>query len=429
MKMLRDESGNILILTALSSTLLLTFLAFALDIGNLFYTQRQLQTMADAAALAGAQVAGSCATGNSDCGVVTTAATTALTEGGNPTPTLYTQCGATSGTGLLLTVNNPPCVMGANDPNNADVHYVEAVVSYTQPTMLAGIFGIHSLVISARAEAGKAVPGTGRYGMYTSGLTLNSGGSVTDATGDTTGIYDSGSAMEDSGGTISVGAGNYTVQGAVTNNGATVSPAPTTGPVVTDPYAGLTAPTQPANTSSSCCSPVGGTTTLQPGYYSSGLNFNGSGYTVTLAPGLYYFASGITLGQVNYTGNGVIIYIAGGQFNMNSAAQMTLTAPTAAQIAANPSAYSGCTASCANMLIWQSATDSDALNLDSATGSSWGGAIYLPDAQLTLNGGSYVTAYGPIDAKTVMLDSAISLSTGFGGGGATNGSLLISLAE
>ena len=302
--------------------------------------------------------------------------------------------------------------------------------------MLAGIFGIHSLVISARAEAGKAVPGTGRYGMYTSGLTLNSGGSVTDATGDTTGIYDSGSAMEDSGGTISVGAGNYTVQGAVTNNGATVSPAPTTGPVVTDPYAGLTAPTQPANTSSSCCSPVGGTTTLQPGYYSSGLNFNGSGYTVTLAPGLYYFASGITLGQVNYTGNGVIIYIAGGQFNMNSAAQMTLTAPTAAQIAANPSAYSGCTASCANMLIWQSATNSNAMILDSGSSVELGGAIYVPDAQVTLNGGATAAAYGMVVVQSLMMDSTLTLSCTSmpggvcpGGGSGGSGSKTVALAE
>jgi len=425
MKMLRDESGNILIMTAVIFTLLLSFLAIAIDLGNLFYTQRQLQTMADTAAMAGAQVAGAC--GTNDCGIITTAATSALSEGNNPTPTLFTQCGAMSGTGLLMTINNPPCALGATDPNNADAHYVEAVVSYKQPTLLAGIFGIKSMVITARAEAGKAVPSAGGPGMVIGGLTLNSGGSITDAATYTTGIYDNGNAMEDAGGTIHVG--SYSVHGTVTNNGATINPSPTTGvPILADPYASLTVPTQPS-ASPSCCGPYSGATTLQPGYYSSGLNFNGSGYTVNLASGLYYFASGLNIGGINFTGTGVTIYIAGGQLNMNSASQMTLTSPTAAQIAASPSAYSGCTAACANMLIWQSISDSDAVNLDSASGSSWGGAVYIPDGQLTLNGGSYVTAYGPIVAQSAMVNSAISLSVGTGGGGPTNGSLTIALAE
>jgi len=432
MKMLRDESGNILIMTAVSFTLLLSFLAIAIDLGNLFYSQRQLQTMADAAAMAGALEAGACSSSTPNCAVITTAATSALTEGGYPSPTLFTQCAATSGTGLLMTINNPPCALGATDPNNSDAHYVEAMVSYNQPTLFAGILGIRTLNISARAEAGKAVPTAGPYGMWTHGLTLNSGGSVTDAGTYTGGIYDSGSAMEDAGGTINVGAGNYNVQGTVTNNGATISPAPTKGATVADPYASLTVPTQPG-ASSSCCSPISGATTLYPGDFSSGLNFNGSGYTVTLNPGLYYFNSGLNIGGINFTSTsagGVTIYIAGGQLNMNSTSQMKLTAPTAAQIAADPTDYSGCTSACAGMLIWQSANDSNAVNLDSASGSNWGGAVYIPDGQLTLNGGSYVTAYGPVVANSVMLNSAISLSVGFGnGGGPSNGSLTIALAE
>jgi Flp pilus assembly protein TadG len=443
--MLKDESGNVLVLTALCSTLLISFLALAVDIGNLYYTQRQLQTLADSAAMAGALAQSGCSA--NDCAVITTAAVDALTEGGAPSPTLFKNCAATSGTGLLLTVNNPPCAV-ASDPNNTSANYVEAVVSYTQPTFFAGIFGHHTMQISARAEAGKYVPSGGGPCLNSIGasgqtLTLNSGAKITDANGSTCGMnVNSGASpavMEDAGATVTIG--SYTIHGTATNNGALLTPAPTTGSaIVPDPFASLTVPTVPG-ASSSCCNPISGATTLQPGYFSSGLNFNGSGYTVTLNPGLYYFANGLNIGGINFTSTsagGVTIYIAGGQLNMNSASQMSLTAPTAAQISASPSDYSGCTSACAGMLIWQSATDSSAVNLDSASGSSWGGAVYLPDAQLTLNGGSYVTSYGMVVANTVMVNSAISLSCasmpggvcpGGSGGGGGSGSTTISLAE
>ena len=54
MKILREERGNVLVLTVLCMSMLLSFMAMAIDVGNLYYTQRQLQTLADAAAMAGA---------------------------------------------------------------------------------------------------------------------------------------------------------------------------------------------------------------------------------------------------------------------------------------------------------------------------------------------------------------------------------------
>ena len=55
MRILRDENGQTLVLTALCGSALLGFMALALDVGVLFHTKRNLQTAADAAALAGAQ--------------------------------------------------------------------------------------------------------------------------------------------------------------------------------------------------------------------------------------------------------------------------------------------------------------------------------------------------------------------------------------
>ena len=73
MKFLRDESGQMLVLTALSMTALLGFLALSTDVGMLFHTRRNLQIAADAAATAGAlnisygASAVSCRTGSRDC--------------------------------------------------------------------------------------------------------------------------------------------------------------------------------------------------------------------------------------------------------------------------------------------------------------------------------------------------------------------------
>jgi hypothetical protein len=412
-------------------TILLSFLALAIDIGNLFCEQRQLQMFADAAAMAGALEASACGTTN--CAVIQTAATTALTEGGSPAPTLFLQCAAASGTGLLLTINNGPCALGASDPNNLNKNYVEAVVTEQEPTFFAKIFGVSTVQISARAEAGKSSPPspclnvTGTSSPPT--LTLNSGASITDASGSTCGVNVDAlgdAVMEDSGATVNVG--SYTVHGTVTDNGGSYTPTPTTGAaVVPDPIAEeitagtLTIPTQPA-TSTTCCNPVSGATTLQPGYYSSGLNFNGSGYTVTLASGLYYFGGSMLVGGVNLTGSNVTIYFENGSLTMNSASTMTLSAPA--------------TGTTAGMLIWQATSDTNKMILDSSSTSSWKGAIYLPDAQLTLNSSSGVVAYGMVESQSLMLNSAISLSCSLmpggvcpGGSGSANGSATIALAE
>src|SRR5579864_4124868 len=49
----KDESGNVLVLAALSMTALLGFMALATDVGIMFRTRRNVQIAADAAAVAG----------------------------------------------------------------------------------------------------------------------------------------------------------------------------------------------------------------------------------------------------------------------------------------------------------------------------------------------------------------------------------------
>jgi Flp pilus assembly protein TadG len=413
MRMLKEERGNVLILAAASLTMLLSFLALSADVGNLFLTQRQLQSLADAAAMAGALEITAC-NNTAKCGIMTTAASNAMTESG------------VSLTGVNLTLNNGPSAL-AGDPNAGKLNYVEAIVTENVPTYFARVFGVTTVAISARAEAGYAIGNNGPcanvIGPSGQTLTLNSGARIVDAAGSNCGLNVNSSgtpaAMENSGATVNVG--SYTVHGTVTNNGGSYTPAPTTNsPTVPDPYASLTPPTQPA-TSPTNSGTVNGATTLQPGTY-TGLNFNGSGYTVTLSPGLYYFTGNLMIGGVNLTGTGVTIYMANGsQLNMNSASKMTLTAPT--------SGLTGC-ASCTGMLIWQALGNTSAMNLDSGSSSSWGGAIYQPSGQLTLNGDSTVTSYSSIVANTLMVNSSIILSgASSGSGGPPDGSTAIALAE
>src|SRR6476620_7953635 len=51
---LRDESGQVLVMTFFSMALLLGFLGLAIDVGVLFHARRHMQAVADAAAMAGA---------------------------------------------------------------------------------------------------------------------------------------------------------------------------------------------------------------------------------------------------------------------------------------------------------------------------------------------------------------------------------------
>ena len=439
MKILRDESGGVLVLTALGFTTLVSFLAIAIDVGSNFYTQRQLQTLADSAAMAGALDIGSCGTTHG-CSVMQTAAKTAFTEGGSPAPTLFLGCATASGTGLLLTINNGPCALGASDPNNGNTNYVEAVVTENKPTYFARVFGVSTVQISARAEAGRIL-GPCLLATGTSGqtLTLDSGASITDGAGSNCGVQVNSSSpgtclggtpavMEDSGATVNVG--SYNVTGNVCDDGGSYTPAPTSSaPTKPDPFAAeiaagaLTTPTTSGMTSYSV-GPVGSATTLNPGYYPSGINFNGGTYTATLQPGVYYMGGSVNVGTgVTIAGTNVTIYMAGSsQLTMNSGSGMSLTAPT--------------TGDTAGMVIWQAASDTSPMILDSASSSSWGGGIYVPSGQLTLNGGSTAVAYGMVESQSLMLNSAISLSCSSmpggvcpGGSGAANGSAAIALAE
>jgi hypothetical protein len=246
-------------------------------------------------------------------------------------------------------------------------------------------------------------------------LTLNSGVGIKDAAGSNCGITVNSSATNAVSANVcnTTIVGSFNVVGGVqencTNWGANSTPK-TGATAAVDPFKSLAVPAKGTTQASNNLS-IGGATTLSPGYYSGGINFNSpnSGtYTVTLSPGVYYIDGGININSgVTVTGTGVTIYLASGSFNVNSGATLKLTAPS--------------TGSTADMIIWQAKSDTSGMNLDSTSSDSWGGAVYVPGATLTLNSDSNAVAYGMVVANTVMLNSVITLSCGSMPGGSCPG--------
>jgi uncharacterized membrane protein len=156
-----DESGQALILVALSLPVMFGFVALATDVGLLFRARETLQTAADSAAISGAA--------EYNYGDATSAAQAASAQNG-----------VTNGVnGATVTVNTPP-LLGMYQGQSG---YVEVIVSQPQQTFLMGmITGSNSVKVTARSVAALAASSNCLYLLSSSGTALNaSNGSSVDA--------------------------------------------------------------------------------------------------------------------------------------------------------------------------------------------------------------------------------------------------------
>lgn len=400
MKRLRDEDGQVLILVVFCMAVLLGFIGLALDIGQALFLKRQLQTAADAAAIAGVIEIQQCGATHA-CNTMQIAAAKALEENGFASPAVLVDCASSSGKDLTLTVNNGPCALGASDPNFGDASYVEAVVSKQQPLIFAAFLGAKALTVSARSEAGFGPPSACVIALDPQApeAILSNGNSDMEADCPIADDSDSGTALLVNGSATLKSTDNISVVGGYLGNGnPTVSPAPTTNaPSVPDPFAQLPAP--PFGSCDYSGYKVNGhkTATLSPGVY-CGLNING-GATVTFSPGLYIMNGNTMInGNATISGNGVTFYIASGQWNMNGGSHADLIAQT--------------TGTYAGILFFQSRDDSSQLIVNGDATTAWQGAVYVPDGQLLLNGGSNVAAYTFIVADTILVNGNNKFTVG-----------------
>jgi Flp pilus assembly protein TadG len=410
MRFLKDESGQALLLVALSLVVILGFAGLAIDVGQLRYAQLRLQTAADAAALAAAMEIQQCGT-TSNCATMQNAAKAAVTENGLDSPTILAQCAAGSGTGLTLTINNGPCALGANDPNYNNTKFAEAVVAQQQPMYFARILGISSLPVAARAEAGLGAS-TVCLGILSptapQALLLNGSASLSSSCGMMVDSNSSTALLAN--GSVKVTASYIRVHGGDLLNGSpSLSPAPVTGvSSMTNPLANLPVPTiGSCGTTSS--TPFTGSPSqalvnssqsavFNPGRYCGGITINGSA-TAKFNAGTYIVDGPMLVnGSDTVSGNGVTFYFSSGSLTMNGSSSANFVAPT--------------TGTYAGILIFQDLSDASTVIVNGDSTSVWQGTLYAPAAELLLNGGSNLAAYTSIVVNTLTVNGTDTFTLG-----------------
>jgi hypothetical protein len=391
-----------------SLTALLAFLGLAIDVGYEQYLKIRMQTAADAAALGGARELVASGSSNLVSAARGDAATNGFTNGQSS---------------VTVTVNNPP----STGYSTTDTSAVEVLISQTVPTFFMQVLGFSSGTVRARAVARLGGGATSCFfaldPSMSNAFSVSNGVNVSSSCGI---VIDSNSstALTASGGahlaapSISV-VGNYTV-----NNGASISPSPTTGAsAASNPFATLATPSVGACNYTSYSVGGGATVTLNPGVYCNGLTI-ANGATVTLNSGMYILkGGGLTFaGGAKVTGTGVTFYDTyGGGYSyqpvaFNNGTTETLTAPT--------------TGTYAGILIFQDPTvvGGAASSFAGGTNANLTGALYFPTTALSFSNGASA-AYTIIVADSVSFTGGVTINNNYSslpGGSPIKGSVALS---
>ncbi len=427
-----------MVFVALCMTAIIGFIGLGVDVGHFRYVQRNMQTAADAVALAAAMEVRICG-GIENCSAMQAAAQDALTENGYAIDNFITNCSGEPGSGLTLMIDNPSCA-DPNDPNSGSqkLNYVEAVITNHVPTYFGRIVGIDSVTVTTRAEAERGVGGPCIYA-----LDPNAAGAITLAAGvlvnSKCGIIDesdNSAALE-----CLVGLGITAPSISVTGGAEGLldgllcgsQPPPKTNvarPNPNDPLAYLPTPDSASDackttTSSSYTgSPsqiqvllgIGGNIVFNPGVYCGGIDITASVLgTIMFNPGIYILRQGpggllnigttggltITISALSkITGQGVTFYSEAGSNNLVHGFSITapailglsdfnLSAPTSGE-------YGG-------ILFFQAPdnTSQGSFLLDLAQGSSLNGAIYEPNATVFYGVSALSSTYNILVAKDI----------------------------
>src|SRR2546422_9802671 len=365
--------GQVLAMAAFSLIALCALVGLAADTGYFFDYKRQMQTAADAAALAGAEQLRRGGNGN---GQIVNAADAAAASNG------FTN--NVNGTGIQVLF--PP----GSGYYTSDGSYVEAIISQTRPTLFMGILGLQSAKVSARAVAGVQDSPNCIYALSQTGAGLATNGSGSSLSA-ACGIVVNSSLNAGSGavfGTSVAITGTYSGSCSTSDpSGCRTGVPPQPDPLaqVADPqYSGCDfgAPT-PVNVS-------GGVVTLNPGTYCNGISI-GSGASVTFQPGVYILNGGGLSGSGNSTiqGTGGTFYnTAQGKYSYGP---VTLTGGTLGFLSAPTSGPTE------GILFFQDRTiiPKSGKSTNVIAGSSnlnFTGTFYFPTTDLTFSGGGQVSA-------------------------------------
>lgn len=376
-RLLAEETGQALVFTALGFTFLLGFMALAVDVGLLFRAKRNDQIAADAAAVAAAldyKYNGS-VTSAKAAGKAASAAN-----------------GVTDGTGGASVAINLPPTYG---PNTSCGDCVEAIVTAPSQTFFAGILGISSLTVGARAVAGHSGTEDCMYLLGTSGEDFDNSGAGTITLNHCSLIDDSSSSNAFyNNGALTFSALSINVVGGTSNGGAwSLSPTPTTG--VTPSGYPLSRPipsTSGCNAGLSYSTAVN--TTVSAGCY-NGLSITGAA-NITFNPGLYVINGPIVLtGAATLKGTGVTFYF-DNTTQFGGACTMQFAAPTSGT-------WNG-------ILFYEDPSDSNTLALKGAAASNLQGIFFMPGATIDISGATSMTLYNAFVAKQLVNTGAVTFT-------------------
>jgi len=369
---LRDERGSVALMGALYMTPLLTGAAIAIEFTNWGTTKVQLQRTADIAAIAGVQSFNVSASAEAAAGAAVKMAELNSLAGGARTYNASTKVMA--GTAEASTVTAQVTAGTRNTSSTA----VKVTVTKRVPFQMAQYFGLGTLInlsAVAQAETEPSPQGTGPACM----LALRQDGTGIRAQGSVlvnlTGCSLRSNAAIATGGSGQMSASGFYASGSVTGDLRVGAKYPNV-PVLADPYAGRAALQSALNAASGAGGPAfsvkpSQTQTLSPGTWSS-WDISGN---LTLKPGLYVVSGTISLGsQAKLVGNDVTI-IAGGSFNTNGGAAVTLTAAT--EQVAKDGAMAG--------IVFASNSTADSAFLGN-TSPSMTGVVYYPNGNMDFGG-------------------------------------------
>ncbi len=385
--------GQMMLLVTVALIVLMGLAGLATDFGLLWTEKRQIQTAADAAAVAGAL---------------------AVVSGGNVTTAAKTDSsvnGFTDGiNSVTVTVNNPPATGSYAGDSNA----VEAIVTKPEQTYFLRVLGYNSVAIMGRAVAHTGAhdciyvmdPSANNALVTSGGSNLSSGCGIVVNSSSTSGLVASGGAC--------ISAAAIGVNASSESQAACVSPAATFNvPRVSDPLAYLTEPTPgtctPSTTSGHGYTATNGATISQ-GTYCGGITVQG-GATLNLNGGLYILdGGGLTVsGGSNIIGNGVTFYNTGTSslqykpITVSGGSTTSLTAPT--------------TGNYAGILFFEdrglSTNNNNQKNaISGASGAQFTGALYFLNSELDFTGGSNA-AYTVIVADILNITGGTTVNSNY----------------
>lgn len=375
----RDERGVIAVMFALMLPILLGAVVLGVEIGNWYYVHRQLQTIADAAAIAGAIELDAGSSTTSAQNRAKTEVTDRATELGIAMPIGYVAATAVQWSGSS-TFNGMQISIGTSgNPYPLATSFAHmfmgSTIGMTISSTAAAQGGAGSAcVLALNSGISRATEVSGSMIINAVGCALATNSSAANA------FRISGSADVTADCLYSVG--GFELSGSYLINTACGSPQSNAKPFE-DPYEDVD-PTAPAGCDQTDYHYSGSdSVALSPGSYCGGIRANGSG-SITFNAGTYYVHNGDLelAGSMAVSGSGVTFVLTGdsggdvGAVKITGSGTMSMSAPTSG---GNK-----------GMLVVQDrdATSGDSNEVAGSTNLNLTGAIYTPTTPMDFKGSS-----------------------------------------